>query len=121
MRYPGRNGYCETCARALRKASAPKKEKKPQRISKTADPERQKIYLAIREMWLVMQINCEVCGHRTPTDVHHKSGKQGDLLYDIRKWLAVCRPCHQRLHDHDAEAKKNGYSLSRLAKDEPTV
>lgn len=45
--------------------------------------------------------------------------KIGDLLYDVRYWLPVCRACHQKCHDHPQWAYDNGYSLKRL--EEPTV
>lgn len=50
---------------------------------------------------------CEVCD-REATDIHHKSGR-GRNTCEKLTFLAVCRPCHQRIHDNPAWAKEQGY------------
>ena len=47
------------------------------------------------------------------TDVHHKEGRVGELLLDETKWLSVCRPCHDWIETHPAEAQERGFSLKR--------
>lgn len=51
-------------------------------------------------------------------EVHHKRGRVGTLLTDKRYFLAVCTICHRYLEDHPEFAVSNGWSLSRLKKDE---
>lgn len=60
------------------------------------------------------------------SDIHHQMGRIGfadkwardhdiSLLIDARFFLAVSRPDHRWIEAHPLEAKKLGYSLSRLA------
>lgn len=45
---------------------------------------------------------CEGCGLRRATEVHHLSYEHlgSEFLWELR---AVCRPCHARWHDKDAD------------------
>lgn len=112
-------GLCATHARQQRKASAPKEKPKRQRISKTADPVRDKIYLAIRTLYLAQFPNCAVCEddgkQETATDIHHKKGRTGDLLLDPRFFIGVCRNCHRWIEENHVDAIEAGWSLSRHA------
>lgn len=49
-----------------------------------------------------------VCTHKTQ-DVHHKGGRENDLLLAESDWLATCRACHEWCHTHNAEARVLGY------------
>ncbi len=83
-----------------------------------------KEYSRERKWWLVLPENrfCVVAASgilhplgiaqkvRT-TDVHHKDGREGKLLLDKSKWLAVCRPGHTWIHDHSNEARKRGWLI----------
>ncbi len=42
------------------------------------------------------------------TDVHHKAGRLGSNYLDTATWLAVCRPCHNRIETHKREARALG-------------
>lgn len=113
-------GLCATHAREARKKAAPKTKPPKKRISKQSDPEREKIYLAIREMYLKENVICELCkkgiirdGRQAATDVHHKKGRLGDLLYDVRHYFGVCRKHHQYIETHPEEAYEKGWSLLR--------
>lgn len=50
------------------------------------------------------------------TTIHHKKGRIGPLLTDRRYFLSVCMEGHRWIEAHPIEAKKLGYSLSRLSK-----
>ena len=50
------------------------------------------------------------------TDIHHKEGREGELLLLQSKWLAVCRECHETIEMNPNMAKELDLSLSRLAK-----
>lgn len=81
--------------------------------------ERLRLYYKVRETYLDGNIGCEArlngC-NGTATDIHHKCGKTGDLLFDDKYFLAVCRPCHTHIELHPLEAKRKGLSLDRLTK-----
>lgn len=125
-RLPERNGYCATCNRSKRKAAAPKAKTARRRIPKQSEEgkERMAVYKGIMEMFKVTHPHCAVHPVRYPEligrgvrigteDVHHKRGKEGDLLYDVRYFLAVCRKCHTWIHDNPELAYEQGWSLSR--------
>lgn len=44
------------------------------------------------------------------TDVHHKKGGSDRCvtLEQLDTWIAVCRNCHNWIHDHSQEAKDLG-------------
>lgn len=46
-------------------------------------------------------------------DVHHKQGRAGKLLLDETKWIAVCRRCHDWIHDNPKEATDLGLLIPR--------
>lgn len=84
------------------------------RSKKRAAQERE--YKELREMYLNMRPWCEVKGcHAPATEIHHMKGRIGELLTDVTWFLAVCRPHHIYIENHPIEAKKEGYSLSRLS------
>jgi hypothetical protein len=51
---------------------------------------------------------CEVCRKRKTKDVHHRAGRLGPNLLDEDTWTAVCRRCHDWIHDHPKEARAAG-------------
>lgn len=110
-------GLCATHAREARKKSAPKAKPARKRIPKQSDEgkERMAVYRAIKSLWLERHTNtfCDVCAVEFTSEPHHKRGKLGDLLYDVRYWLPVCRKCHTYIETHPEEAYEQGWSLSR--------
>lgn len=65
-------------------------------------------YSRVRREYLEEKFGlCEICGGEA-TDIHHKSGR-GKNLCEKRTFMAVCRPCHQYIHDHPAWAKEKEY------------
>lgn len=46
--------------------------------------------------------------------IHHKKGKIGELYLDTKYWLALDFNCHRWIEEHPEEAKKLGFSESRL-------
>ena len=66
--------------------------------------------------FLATHPGCEVEGcQRKANELHHKKGKIGKLLNDIRFLLAVCRLDHEFIENHPVWAKSKGYSLNRLS------
>lgn len=66
-------------------------------------------YVKERREFLKAKPLCQVCYKRRSFDVHHKGGREGRLLLDQNRWLAVCRTCHDKIHQEPAWAKANGY------------
>lgn len=79
---------------------------------------RMAVYVPIRELFLTQNPLCQCCDviykhlHGTPSnlrvrfadEVHHKRGRDGLLLFDVRYWRATCRECHSFIHTHPKEA-----------------
>lgn len=85
------------------------------RSVKRAKQERE--YSHKRLLFLENNPVCQVKGCEMHSDqVHHKKGRIGELLTDERYFLAVCGPHHRYIENHPEEAKKHGYSLSRLGR-----
>lgn len=42
-------------------------------------------------------------------EVHHRRGRAGNLLFDIRFFTGVCRCCHNLINDDRGWAKKEGW------------
>jgi 5-methylcytosine-specific restriction endonuclease McrA len=68
-----------------------------------------KIYKVARELYLNKHPNCEVCGN-VAMDIHHKA-KRGKNLSNMETFMAVCRICHNRIHDNPAWARENNYLI----------
>lgn len=74
-------------------------------------------YLRVRKQFLESIIFCQVKSCKgLATEVHHKKGRIGKLLTDMRHFLGVCRECHNKIELNPIWAKENGYSLNRLDK-----
>lgn len=78
--------------------------------------EQEKAYNLFIKLWLVGK-KCPMCG-KDATQVHHKKGRIGKLLLDVRFFLPVTQDCHQYIEEHPEWAKEQGYSLSRLENDD---
>lgn len=93
------------------------KEKKPGRskIKPRSDKraKQEKEYRTLCEVFLKGKI-CPITGEPA-TEVHHKKGRIGKLLTDVRFFLGVTRKGHKYIEEHPEWAKKMGYSLDRLA------
>ena len=56
---------------------------------------------------------CEVCRSRAAIEIHHRMGREGDLLFDARYYLGLCPECHQRIHANPEDAYRRGWMLKR--------
>lgn len=126
----GTTDKCATCNRADRKAkaNAAKIAKvykfKPKKLppAKTFKPIKQvskkrakelAVYKPIRDAFLAANAVCQCCNAAPATEVHHKAGRIGKLLYNIKYFLAVCHWCHMEIEANPVWAKANGYSVDR--------
>lgn len=73
-------------------------------------------YTILRKQFLIEHPMCEAklsgCLIHS-TEIHHKMGREGLLLIDKGKFLAICRPCHQFVSDNSALAIELGLSIKR--------
>ena len=94
----------------------PKEKKKKTRISPMSEKrtEQNKIYLIRRPLFLATNTDCKInsedCTKKTK-DVHHTySGKNRNKYFlDETTWIAICRNCHNWIHDNPKQARKIGY------------
>ena len=130
-------GLCAACGRALRKSQEPKKEKKYQRIRQASKKKTGEIkeYIEVKKRFLNNPENklCCVCNRPGVDSIHHAKGKEGysdemeiPLLIDERFFKPIHSfilyptygiSCHQWVEEHPEEAKRLGYSNSRLETD----
>jgi hypothetical protein len=52
---------------------------------------------------------CEIC-NQAASDLHHKKGR-GKFLCDKSSFMALCRPCHSKVHHEVGWARENGYII----------
>ncbi len=92
----------------------PKIKPKPSKISHLSNKRKKenKEYLTLREVFLNNKF-CPITGDPA-TQVHHKKGRIGKLLTDVRFWLAVSAEGHKKIEENPEWAKEKGYSLNRL-------
>jgi len=76
-----------------------------------------KIYAPAKKSYLkahpICEANLENCT-KVSTDIHHKAGRIGKLLYATAYFLCVCRNCHRFIEENPIFAKEKGLSVSRL-------
>lgn len=75
-----------------------------------------KQYIKDREEFLNKNTECQAklknCSFLSD-QVHHKGGREGDLLLDQTKWLAICAGCHTIVTEQSRMAIETGLSLPR--------
>jgi hypothetical protein len=110
------NKYCKECWMIIKSSNADKKQKvyKPiaQRSSKRIKEDKE--YSLLRMKYLTTHPLCEakipnVCKVHS-TDVHHThSGSDRSTSYlKDDTWKAVCRNCHNWIHNHPKESRELG-------------
>lgn len=83
-------------------------------------------YIAVRNLYLQNHPYCEAqaCGQsqdagmavNASTQIHHKRGRSGPALTDIRFFMAVCAECHEWIERNRQTARACGWLLTRDAK-----
>ena len=74
------------------------------RKAKNADYEKSKA-----EYFEEKNYQCEIC-NQAAIDLHHKKGR-GKFLCDKSSFMALCRPCHNKIHHEVGWARENGYII----------
>ena len=74
-------------------------------------------YRVKRDSFMKINIYCQVkgCG-KGSTNLHHKAGRNGSLLTNVKYFMACCSDCHpRRIHfeqDYEGWSRENGYILT---------
>ena len=88
----------------IRKSFKPVSDKRLEELS---------IYRPLRDKYLSEHPVCEVkdCNRQT-TNLHHKNGRRGKMLYNTDYFFAACSECHpKRIHENPKWARENGYLI----------
>lgn len=126
----GRNGLCESCAHAIRKAERMQAPKANQPLAKVSAAMGKQLgkYAARKARW----IRGKKCAGKFAHDcvgeltVQHMSGRVGyadewarenetPLLLDERFWMPLCLNAHIYVNDNPKWASENGYSFLRVS------
>lgn len=116
----GGKRYCRRCWSAHFQTTNTKPTVRQKRISprsskrskEEAEYSRRRIAFLARHP--ICQANLLGICTRYATEVHHKKGRIGSLLLDVKHWLAACHHCHQWIELNPIKAKEMGLSESRL-------
>jgi len=105
---------CDTNDRCKRLGRDLRYKKKP--ISKVSKRRKElnDIYTVVKGKYLKEHPVCEICKSKPSTQVHHKKGRLGLLLTDIRHFLAVDTVCHQKAENSPLWSLKHGYSKKEV-------
>ena len=67
-------------------------------------------YKKHRSSFLVSNPTCTICNLNESTDIHHQLPLgRGGKLNDVTIFLAVCRACHNKIHQDPKWAEENNY------------
>lgn len=67
-------------------------------------------YAKVRARYMEEHPICEACHDRPSTELHHKRGRIGALLADVRFFMAVDTGCHRFITEHPARAREAGWT-----------
>jgi len=87
-------------------------KKKPVKIAAVSKKrsEQNKEYTKTRLQFLSENFLCQRC-FKSADEIHHKAGRTGERLNDVKDFMVVCRTCHQYIHEHPAESREKGWLL----------
>lgn len=97
-----------------RKRKLKKEENKQKNINPFSEKRNKqlKLYRQVRDVYMKEKTICEVneCARKSE-DLHHKNGRIGEMLYNTAYFMAVCRSCHQKIHNNPSWARNNNYLI----------
>lgn len=104
-----------TCSNVCKLAYARGFNKPKKAIPKVSQKrkEKDKIYLELRKDFMLKHAKCEICNFNKPTDVHHKhiGANRNKYYLEVETWMALCRNCHNDVHDEPQKSRELGYIL----------
>jgi hypothetical protein len=84
---------------------------------RNASPKRQreyKEYAKVKKAYLALHPVCEKCKKAKSQDIHHKAGRVGQWLCRYEYFAAVCRGCHDAIHENGVLARKQGWIIDTI-------
>lgn len=74
--------------------------------------ERNEIYFPLRDQYFLEHPVCEFPGcNSTELTLHHKKGRLGDLLFDVKYFMSVCLPHHTYIENNILESLEKGWMI----------
>lgn len=71
------------------------------------------IYRPLRDKYMEDNPICECCESKPSTELHHKKGRMGVMVYYVPFFMACCHWCHKEIHAESAWSYKQGYLISK--------
>lgn len=68
-------------------------------------------YAKEKKAYLALHPQCERCKSKKATDIHHKAGRVGNWLCRYEYFAALCRECHDLIHNNGKEARRLGWII----------
>ena len=98
------------------KKSEPK-ERKPIPKFSAKQLENLKKYRKVRDEFMKEHPNCQArlqgCTIKA-TDLHHRAGRSGNSLTDTEYFMALCRPCHNKIEDGGKWVYELAFKINRI-------
>lgn len=107
-------GRCQSCSQKSYAKNAVRSKRKRIKVVSDKKLEDLKLYRENRDEYMFKHPVCEVDECENPsTDLHHKAGRSGSLLWNPKYFLATCHHCHFiRIHENPKWAREKGYILT---------
>lgn len=101
------------------KKSEPKEKKPRKPIPKVSAKqlENLKKYRKVRDEFMKEHPNCQARLHGCTikaTDCHHRAGRSGNSLTDTEYFMALCRPCHNKIEDGGKWVYELAFKINRI-------
>ena len=119
MVYYYKNQMCKSCHFRLHPPKLIKRSKPPRKVSTKRENEvnqyrHQKAdFIKDHPCCSIGLPGCSGCDRRFLT-IHHRKGRENDLLNNEEFWITACIFCHDRIHTTDTEwAYENGFLLKK--------
>lgn len=118
-----KSGFKKTGSTLKAKKGFKKKAQKLNNVSERRKKENA-IYAQARKAYLLANPHCERClsnGVITPTsDLHHKAGREGKLLFHAGYFASLCRSCHSWVHANASQAEEDGWIIRGVSSNDNT-
>ena len=108
------NRFCKACWLKISSTTKAIPKRSPKKIKLDYN------YSKVRMNFLSQHPLCQakiygLCTN-TATEIHHKKGREGELLINPEFFLSVCRQCHEWIENNPNLSKDLGFSISRIIK-----